>query len=63
MHKYFVSYAGFAGTKTAFGSAQITLAEPIRSHEDISVLAQGIKENNKQFDDVVVLNWKRFEAD
>ena len=57
MIRYFVSYAHNGG----FGACEIKLRYPVRSMKDIDVLANVVKQAVPGLDDVVILNFQRFE--
>ena len=55
MYKYFVSYSHERG----FGNMSLTLEEKIKSHEDITLITEYIKQEGRK--QVIILNFVQFE--
>lgn len=60
IRRYFVSYAHASYGGPGFGSCEVKRSEPIRGHEDTTEIKRQIEAGGRA-QNVVVLNWRRFE--
>lgn len=64
--KYFVSYRWWSNSECGQGAGccEVTRVKPVCGMSDINEMADAIRKNSavlKEGDDVVVMNWQRFE--
>lgn len=63
MYKYFISY--FYTTKNNFGlgSCEVERAEKIKNIKDLHEIETDFKEIQKDFETIIILNYKLFEEE
>lgn len=60
---YFVSYQFKGPLGDGFGNSQAVLYHPVRSHHDVTLMAQQVQQANPKLGNVVILSWQPFEKE